>query len=54
MRAALLRENVVAEAQNILLKCIYKLERYLNLDLIYFFLKIDRLVDGCLAPGSTL
>ena len=45
MRAAFLRENIVAEAEYIFLKCIDKLERHFNLDLVADALKINRIMN---------
>ena len=42
MRSALLREDIIAEAVDILLKGIYELERYLHLDIIGSALEIYR------------
>lgn len=46
MGAALLGENVVAEAKDIFLKGIYELTRF-YLDLVYYTLKIDGVMDRC-------
>ena len=45
MGAALLGKNIVAEAQNIFLKGIYKLNGNLHLDFIYFTFKINRVMN---------
>ena len=45
MRAALLCENIVAEAKYIFLKCIDKLERHFNLDLVADALKINWIMN---------
>ena len=45
MRAALLCKNIVAEAEYIFLKCINKLERHFNLDLVADALKINRIMN---------
>ena len=47
MGAALLGENVVAEAKDIFLKGIYELNAGFYLDLVYYTLKIDGVMDRC-------
>ena len=47
MGAALLGENVVAEAKDIFLKGIYELYAGFYLDLVYYTLKIDGVMDRC-------
>ena len=49
MGAAFLGKDVVAEAQDIFLKGIHKLESNLYLDLIYFLFEINRLMNDGLS-----